>query len=170
MVDGMGNLILCLGGKRRECSLVELSWRLKLYKQSKAMSARFPIFLDHFHKHLPQVIDEAEWWTTIANGSYTPISASEGCIRSFIHRFIHRLIAFSFSQKKDGDNIPMLDIFFLWCITTQSNFCHLPYCVADFHIDRAGKNRTEVSIYGGMLVTKLAWSYGILDAPKASFF
>lgn len=41
--------------------------------------------------------------------------------------------------------------------------------MADVLIDRVGKNRSRDPIYGGMLVTKLARSYGIFDAREASF-
>ncbi|CAH1437955.1 unnamed protein product [Lactuca virosa] len=79
------------------------------------------------------------------------------------------MIIFSINQKKEGNRIPQLDVLFMWCILTPNVFCHLPYCVAYFLTKRAGKSRVGAPIYGGMMITKLARYFGLLDDPDDMF-
>ncbi|CAI9260282.1 unnamed protein product [Lactuca saligna] len=119
-------------------------------------------------KRLPTKVTKTGYWIEIANGSYTGGTANERKIRKVVDCFIHQLIKFSINEKKERDRIPLVDVFFL-CIITPIVFCHLPYCVADFLVERLGKSRDGAPIYGGMLVTKLARSFGVFDEPKAGF-
>lgn len=115
----------------------------------------------------PPGVINSKWWTSIVNGCYNPSSAYEGRILSPIHRFIHRLVTFSINQKKEQDRVCSLDIFFLGSIITPNVFYHFPYCRISDKQD--GKNRAGSPIYRGILVTKLARSYGNFNAPKANF-
>lgn len=108
-------------------------------------------------------------WTTIENGSYTIDTTNKGNFRKVVHRLIHMSILFSINQKKEGDQMPLLGVFFMLCIITPNVFFHLPYCVADFFDESGRQEQGWVPIYGGMIVTKLVGSFWILDEPKATF-
>ena len=70
-------LTFMLGGEFRECSVVELAWRMDLYEQNVAMTEAFGIFMEACHKDLPNIEDASRWWSTIANGVYIPSAAQE---------------------------------------------------------------------------------------------
>lgn len=82
----------------RECSTVELAWRMGLYEQNVAMAGAFGIFLEKCHKESPNGEDAARWWNTIANGVYIPSAAQKASIRSPIHRLIHHFILSSINM------------------------------------------------------------------------
>lgn len=44
-----------------------------------------------------------------------------------------------------------------------NTFCNIPYCLARYLGDGAVKERKTSKIYGGMFVTRLARSYGIME-------
>ncbi|CAI9268294.1 unnamed protein product [Lactuca saligna] len=120
------NFTFCLGGQRRQIHLCEFTWRLDIYNCSDALSLEFVFFLEHYHKRLPEGITKSAYWTEIPNGLYIIGSAPKKKIRKVVHRFIHRSITFSNNQKMEGDWVLKLDVFFLWCIITPNNLCHLP--------------------------------------------
>ena len=70
-------------------------------------------------------------------------------------------------MSKDDVKVPTLDIFYLWSIITAEVFCNLPYCLAKYLADGAVKENITSKINGGMFVTRLARSYGILDMQEA---
>lgn len=133
------------------------------------MTKGFVIFLNHFHKTFPDGINDANWWSTIANGTYIMGTAQEGDIWSPIHQIIHRLITFSINQRKEGDKVSSLDVFFLWSIITPDVFCNLPHCMTDFLASRAGKDNKGALLIGGMLIMKLSRSYGVFELWEARF-
>lgn len=159
----MEKFTFCLGGERRECSVEELSWRLDFYNQSKAMTEGFGIFLDTCHTSLPEGMNGMNWWKTISNGVHIPSITQEGDISSPIHRLTHSFIASTINMRKDKDKVPNLDILFLWSILTLGFFCNIPYCLAKYLAKKVTKDRKFLPNCGGMLVTKLARSYGLFD-------
>ena len=156
-----------LGGEMRQCSMVEFSWRLGIYDQDMSMTDYFEAFLENTYKELPEGVVASTWWSTIANRVYIPSTAQEGHIRSPIHRLIHRFIASTINMRKDGDKVPTLDIFYMWSIITPDVFCDLPYCIAKFLAEGAVKEKINSKINGGMFITRLARSFGILELPQA---
>lgn len=72
-------------------------------------------------------------------------------------------------MRKDSEKVPNLDIYFLWGILTFGVFCNIPHCLATFMAERAAKDRKGAPICGGMLVTKLARSYGLFEIGARSF-
>lgn len=122
---------------------------MDLYNRFEALTDGFGTFLSHCHKHLLGHVVDYEWWSTITNGSYVPRTSPEGMIRSAIHWFIYRLIMFSINLNKEGDQVPKLDLFFVWCIITPNVFCNLPYFMAYFLTDKRAKSREGCPIYVG---------------------
>lgn len=129
------------------------------------MSEGFPIFLDHCHTHFSQGIVDSKWWTTIENGRYTPCSASEGRIRSPIHRFIHRLITFSINQKKEGGVFLGSMYYFYGVSSHQIHFTTYLIAWKIFLQAELGKTRNGSYLWRN-LVTKLVCYYVIFDAPE----
>lgn len=84
-------------------------------------------------------------------------------IRSPIYQFLHRLVTFSINHKHHGDKVPTQNLFYLWSIVTPGVFCDIPYMLARFLGRKAASLRPDSPITGGHLVTRLAWSYGILS-------
>lgn len=134
------------------------------------MTEEFGTFLDHCHKDLPDGVVASTWWNTIANRVYIPSSTQEGSIRSPIHQLIHHLIAWSINMCKDDDKVLTLDIFYLWSIITLDVFCNIPYCLAKYLGEGSVKDRITSKINGGMFVTRLARSYGILERGGRRLF
>ena len=66
-------------------------------------------------------------------------------------------------MRRDDDKVPSRDVFFLWCILTPNQFCNIPYCLAKYLAESGVKERSTSKICGGMFITKLARSYGILE-------
>lgn len=128
-----------LGGRRHECSLVELAWRLDHSTSLRQCVKGFRFFLiiaiNIYLEELMNLSGTLQLQIEVIHLSL----ASEGRIHCPIQMYTNRLITFSINQKKEGYCIPMLDIFFLWCIIIPHTFCHLPYCVVDFLTDKAGK-------------------------------
>ncbi|KAL7605090.1 hypothetical protein Lser_V15G17613 [Lactuca serriola] len=117
----------------------------------------------------PEGITSAGWWNTIGNKVYIPKSAQEGSIRSPIHRLIHRLISSTINQRKDDDKVSNLDVFFLWSIITPDVFCNIPWCIASYLSEGAVKDRKTSRINGGMFVTRLANSFGLMNRGAWNF-
>lgn len=78
-----------LGGQYRECSLIDLAWRLGIYEFEETRTLQFTMFYDSGFE-----IRNYEIWTTIANGLYDLKSSQEILIQSHIHRFLNCLITF----------------------------------------------------------------------------
>lgn len=54
-------MTFCLGGEHRECSMVELGWRMGLYDQSVVMTKAFSTFLDNSHKVFSDGTNGSNW-------------------------------------------------------------------------------------------------------------
>lgn len=125
-------LTFYLGGEYRECSIVELAWRMGLYDQAKVKTEAFGEFLHSFHKDFPDGVNETNWRSTITNGVYIPSAAQDRCIKSPVHRLIHRFISCSINMRKDEDKMPNHDVFYLWSIIMSNTFCNIPYCLEKY--------------------------------------
>lgn len=72
-------------------------------------------------------------------------------------------------MRKDDDKAPNVDLFFLWSVLTPGVFCNITYYLVIFLAERRAKYRKGSRICGGMLVTKLARSYGLFERGARSF-
>ncbi|KAL7605091.1 hypothetical protein Lser_V15G17612 [Lactuca serriola] len=140
-----------------------------VYDQPLVSTPIFRAFLAQTHIVFPEGITSAGWWNTIGNKVYIPKSAQEGSIQSPIHRLIHRLISSTINQRKDDDKVSNLDVFFLWSIITPDVFCNIPWCIASYLSEGAVKDRKTSRINGGMFVTRLANSFGLMNRGAWNF-
>lgn len=63
----------------------------------------------------------------------------------------------------------MLDVFFLWSLITSDIRMDIPFLLVEFLAIQAGKDRCGSPLYGGMLISRLACSFEILERREASF-
>lgn len=63
-----------------------------------------------------------------------------------------------------------MDIFFLWALISPNACVDLPFLLAEFLAEWVDKDRQGSPLYGGMLITRLVDSFGILDKREAMFF
>lgn len=68
-----------------------------------------------------------------------------------------------------GDKCPTMDVFFLWALISSDAYVNLPFLLADFLVERAGKDRQGSPSYGCMLIMRLMHSFGVLDKREAMF-
>lgn len=118
----LGVLMFFLGREYRQCSMVELPWRLGIYDQHVVNLGAFGTFLGACHKGFSEGMSGASWWNNIASKVYIPKSTQEGRICSPIHRLLHRLVSSTINMGKDDDKVPNLDLLFLWSVLTPGVF------------------------------------------------
>lgn len=150
-----------LGGEPRQCSVVELGWRLGLYPHGETRSPEFRAYLARCITSPPEELVNEEFWGGIASTLYLPETAVESAIRSPIHRLLHRLVATSVNQRRGSEKVPAADLFYLWCLLTPGRHCNLPYSLAFFLARKATGARANSPLCGGHLITRLAHSYGV---------
>lgn len=102
---GRSTLLTGLGGKYRECSLIELAWCIRIYEEHKTRSPAFELFLRSAVREYLSVAFGYDFWGT-----------------SSIHRLLHRLITFSIDHKIHGDKVTCLNLFFLCIIVSRRSF------------------------------------------------
>lgn len=107
-----------------------------------------------------------EHWNAITNGMYNKVTAQESDIRSPIHRMLHCLITNTINERQEGDKCPV-DVFFSWAITSTDIYVDLPFHLAEFLAARVAKDRRGSPLYGGVLITRLALSFGVLEKREA---
>ncbi|KAI3749743.1 hypothetical protein L2E82_20359 [Cichorium intybus] len=154
-----------LGGEPRQCSVVELGWRLGLYPHGDARTQEFREYMARCITSPPEELVNEEFWGEIASTAYLPETAIESAIRSPIHRLLHRLVATSINQRRGCEKVPATDLFYLWCLLTPGRHCNLPYSLAFFLARKATGARASSPLCGGHLITRLAHSYGITTLP-----
>ena len=149
-----------LGGVRRTCSVMEFGWRLGLYDQHATTRAEFMERLQHGLTERDDLACAA-FWPEIGEGDYTPTTGASQ-IRDPRIRLTHRCISYSLTGRKSSQHrVTTSDLFFLYSIYTPGIYLNIPYWVAIMLTHGAGTRSTD-NIYGGMFVTRLARSYGIL--------
>ncbi|CAH1432905.1 unnamed protein product [Lactuca virosa] len=76
-----------------------------------------------------------------------------------------------YNQPKVGRGQgPDIGRIFLWALVTPDVYLDIPFLLADFLSIRVGKDRCESPLYGGMLITCIARSFGVFDKHDAMFF
>ena len=149
-----------LGGELRTCSVMEFGWRLGLYDHSETTQGEFMLRLQN-GETMKNDFECAQFWPTIGEGDYTPTTRASQ-IRDPRVRLTHRCLTFSLSGRHSSQHrVTSLDLFFLYTIHNPGVYCNIPYWVAILLKHGAGTRETD-RICGGMFVTRLARSYGIL--------
>ncbi|CAI9301611.1 unnamed protein product [Lactuca saligna] len=84
-----GNLTFCLGGERRDQSLVEFAMRTEIYLPSEVHTESCIEFITGCIRIAKGFKDDT-YWLTIANDTYNKGTAQESEIRSPLHCLLHR--------------------------------------------------------------------------------
>ena len=140
--------------------MMEFGWRLGLYEQHETIQAEF---MERLQNGLTERDDLASvaFWPDIGDGDYTPTTGASQ-IRDPRVRLTHRCITYSLTGRHSSHHrVTTSDLFFLYSIYTPGIYLNIPYWVAIMLTHGAGTKSSD-SIYGGMFVTRLARSYGIL--------
>ncbi|GKB25420.1 hypothetical protein Tco_0864821 [Tanacetum coccineum] len=147
-----------LGGEPRELSLLEFGWRVGLYseEQSKENSTRSGLrrAVTVKAEHLLM-----EFWPTIGDEEFVVGRMSVKKVRDLRVRLAHRCIATTISGRKEyTQRITTIYLFYLYCIYGEGVVCNIPYWLVRY---LKGIRERDL-ICGGMFVTKLAQSFGLL--------
>ncbi|GJZ68677.1 hypothetical protein Tco_0631917 [Tanacetum coccineum] len=138
-----------LGGEQNEISLLELGWRIGLYSERKS---RESVTLSGLRKGLG-------FWPTIRDDGFNVGNTKVAAIRDPRVKLAHRCIATTIAGKKESTHrVIEIDLFYLYCIYSDEVICNIPYCFAKYMV----RMREKSLIYGGMFVTWIAQSYGLL--------
>ena len=139
---------------------MEFGWRLGLYEQYDTTQADFMMRLQHGETVKNDLVC-AQFWPTIGEGNYTPTTGASQ-IRDPRIRLTHKCLAYSLTGHHSSQHrVTTSDLLFLYTIHNPGIYCNIPYWVAIMLTHGAGTRGTD-RICGGMFVTKLARSYGIL--------
>ena len=103
----------------------------------------------------------ATFWPTIGDGVYTSTTAAAS-IRDPIVKLAHRCITYTLSARHGTTHrVTASDLFYLYTIFSEDVYCNIPFWAASFLRTSVG-DRAIDKVYGGMFVTRLARSYGLL--------
>nr|GEY79789.1 hypothetical protein [Tanacetum cinerariifolium] len=98
-----------------------------------------------------------EFWPTI--GDFNVGNTKVVTIRDPRVKLAHRCIVTTIAGRKETTHrVIEIDLYYLYCIYTLEVACNIPYWLSKYLKGVRDKNL----IYGGMLVTKIAWSFGLL--------
>ncbi|GJR59479.1 hypothetical protein Tco_1501641 [Tanacetum coccineum] len=77
----------------------------------------------------------------------------------------HRCITMTITGRKETTNrVTEIDLFYLYCIFWEGVVCNIPYWLAKY----LKGVRDKGVIFGGMFLTKIAWSFGFLTEEMVS--
>ncbi|GJR39800.1 hypothetical protein Tco_1215484 [Tanacetum coccineum] len=100
-----------------------------------------------------------EFWPTIREGGFNVGNTKVASIRDPRVKLAHRCIATTIEGRKETTHrVTEIDLYYLYCIYTPEVACNIPYWLSKYLKAMRDKNL----IYGGMLVTKIARSFGLL--------
>ncbi|GJU15627.1 hypothetical protein Tco_1143593, partial [Tanacetum coccineum] len=100
-----------------------------------------------------------EFWPTIGDGGFNVGNTKVASIRDPRVKLAHRCIAMTIARRKETTHrVTEIDLYYLYCIYTPDVACNIPYWLYKYLMAVRDKNL----IYGGMLVTKIARSFGLL--------
>ncbi|GJU87826.1 retrotransposon ORF1, partial [Tanacetum coccineum] len=100
-----------------------------------------------------------EFWPNIRDGCFNVGNTKVKSIRDPKVRLAHRCIATTISGRKESTHrVTEMDLYYLYCIYTNAVICNIPYWLAKYLKSVRDKNL----IYGGMFVTRIARSFGVL--------
>ncbi|GKE11899.1 hypothetical protein Tco_1415450 [Tanacetum coccineum] len=147
-----------LGGVEREMSLIELGWRVGLYSERES---RNPMTLSGLRG--AETINSTRlthfFWPIIGDGGYNVRNTKFKSIRNLSIKLAHHFIMMTISGRKETTNrVIEIDLFYLYCIFGERVVYNIPYWLAKY----LKSVRDKSVIFGGMFVTKIAWSFGLL--------
>ncbi|GJW42818.1 hypothetical protein Tco_0071617 [Tanacetum coccineum] len=147
-----------LGGEKKEIYLLELGWRIGLYskRQSKKSAT-----LNGLRKGVTMKANHLllGFWPTIRDDGFNVGNTKVAAIRDPRVKLAHHFIATTITCRKESTHrVTKIDIFYLYCIYSDEVICNIPYWLAKYMVGM----REKSLICGGMFVTRIARSYGLL--------
>ncbi|GJW20093.1 hypothetical protein Tco_0030715 [Tanacetum coccineum] len=98
-------------------------------------------------------------WPTIGDGGYNVGNTKAKSIRNPRIKLAHRWITMTITGRKETTNlVTKINLFYLYCIFVEGVVCNIPYWLAKY----LKSIREKSVIFGGMFVTRIAWSFGLL--------
>ncbi|GKE53099.1 hypothetical protein Tco_1488255 [Tanacetum coccineum] len=153
-----------LGGVEREISLLEFGWKVGLYtkRESKdvvTLSGLRRVETVNF-THLTYL-----FWPSIGDNMFNVGNTKAKSIRDPRIKLAHRCIMMTItSRKKTTNRVTEIDLFYLYCIYGEGVVYNIPYWLAKY----LKGIRDKSVIFGGMFVTKIARSFGLLTEKMMS--
>ncbi|GJY52654.1 hypothetical protein Tco_0443501 [Tanacetum coccineum] len=144
--------------------LLEFGWRVGLYSERESREVathsglRNAVTVNATHfTHL--------FWPTISDGGYNVGNTKAKSIRNLRIRLAHRCRIITITGRKETTHcVTEINIFYLYCIFGDGIVCNIPYWLAKYL-----KSVKEKSvIFGGMFVTRMARSFGLLTNELVS--
>ncbi|GKB85941.1 zinc finger, CCHC-type containing protein [Tanacetum coccineum] len=145
-------------GEQKEISLLELGWRVGLYyeRQSRENATLSGLRNGDTVKESRLLM---EFWPTIRDGGFNVGNNKVASIRDPRVKLAHRCIATTIARrKKTTHRVTKIDLYYLYYVYTPKVACNIPYWLSKYLKGVREKNL----IYGGVLVTKIARSFGLL--------
>ncbi|GJZ05536.1 hypothetical protein Tco_0539329 [Tanacetum coccineum] len=100
-----------------------------------------------------------EFWPTIGDGGFNVGNTKVASIRDSRVKLAHRCIETTIAGRKETTyRITEIDLYYLYCIYTPEVTYNIPYWLSKYLKGVRDKNL----IYGGMLVIRIARSFGLL--------
>ncbi|GJR93857.1 hypothetical protein Tco_0921699 [Tanacetum coccineum] len=145
-----------LGGEQKEISLLEFRWRVGLYSERQSMENATLSGLRNGdtvkESHLLM-----DLWPTIGDRGFNVGNIKVASIRDPRVKLAHRCI--TTGRKETTHKVTEIDLYYLYCIYTPKVAYNIPYWLSKYLKGVRDKNL----IYGGMLVIKIARSFGVVD-------
>ncbi|GJU48344.1 reverse transcriptase domain-containing protein [Tanacetum coccineum] len=147
-----------LGGEPREMSLLELGRRVGLYTERRSRDNATLNGLSRAEtvkaNHLLM-----EFWPTIRDSGFNVGNTRVASIRDPRVKLAHRCIVTTIVRRKETTHrVTEIDLYYLYCIYTPEFVCNISYWFSKY----LKGVRDENLIYGGMFVTRIARSFGLL--------
>ncbi|GKB22775.1 hypothetical protein Tco_0862176 [Tanacetum coccineum] len=153
-----------LGGVEREMSLLEFGWRVGLYTERESRDVMTLSGLRRAetvnYTHLTHL-----FWPSIGDDGFNVGNTKAKSIRDPRIKLAHRCITMTITGRKETTNrVTKIDLFYLYCIFGEGVVCNIPYWLAKY----LKGVRDKSVIFGGVFVTKISWSFGLLTEEMVS--
>ncbi|GKB38603.1 hypothetical protein Tco_0883545 [Tanacetum coccineum] len=152
-----------LGGVEREIPLLEFGWRVGLYSERES---RDVVTLSGLRN--AETVNATRlthlFWPSIGDEMFN-VGNTKAQLGTPRVKLAHRCITMTITRRKETTNrVTEIDLFFLYCIFGEEVVCNILYWLAKY----LKSVRDKSVIFGGMFVTKIAWSYGLLTNEMVS--
>ncbi|GJT19568.1 hypothetical protein Tco_0878274 [Tanacetum coccineum] len=153
-----------LGGVEREMSLLEFRWRVGLYSEGESRDVATLSGLRNAETVNATRLTHS-FWPSIGDGMFNVGNTKAQSIRNPRIKLAHRCITMTITGRKETTNrVTEIDLFYLYCIFGEGVVCNIPYWLAKYL--KSVKDKSV--IFGGMFVTRIARSFGLLTNEMVS--
>jgi hypothetical protein len=102
--------------------------------------------------------DDADFWLQVEVRIWNPKTTKSTALQDPLRHYLHHCIAHSIAGRHDTGNVGRTDLFFLYCLVTNSR-CNLAYCLADF-FHKAIYARPTAFLVGGSFISTIVLHFG----------